>query len=96
VAPRLTPEQLQRLPAFWEQGAEHYGFRGQVWTSRRVAAVIAREYGVRYHPDHVRKLLPTLGWSPQQPLVQASQRNDEAMQEWVELRWPVVKKTLNA
>jgi transposase len=38
VPARLTPEHLQRLPSLLEQGAEHYGFRGQVWTSRRVAA----------------------------------------------------------
>lgn len=93
VAPRLSAAQLHSLPALLEQGAEHYGFRGHVWTSRRVAAVIAQEYGVQYHPDHVRKLLRALGWSPQQPLVQASQQNDEAVQEWVEQRWPVVKKT---
>jgi transposase len=73
VLPRLTLEQRQRLPSLLEQGAEHYGFRGQVWTSRRVATVIAQEYGVQYHPDHVRKLLRARGWRPQQPAVQASQ-----------------------
>lgn len=31
--------------------------RGDVWTASRVAKVIARTFGVRYHRDHVGKLL---------------------------------------
>jgi transposase len=75
-----------------KRGAEHYGFRGEVWTASRVAHVIVCECGVCYHRDQVRKLLRTLGWSPQPPIVQASQRNDQAIYEWVEERWPQIKK----
>lgn len=92
VTPRLTAEQVAQLPAFLAQGTEHYGFRGAIWTASRVAHVIVCEFGVRYHRDHVRKLLRKLGWSPQHPVVQASQRNDQAIYEWVEERWPQIKK----
>src|SRR5260221_14057914 len=41
-APRLTAEQRAQLPALLARGAEAYGFRGDVWTARRVAHVILR------------------------------------------------------
>jgi len=61
VPPRLTREQVQHLPELLEQGAEHDGFRGQGWTSRRVAEVIAQEYGVRYHPDQASGSISNTG-----------------------------------
>lgn len=44
--PKLSAEQVAQLPALLEPGAEAYGFRGQVWTCRRVAEVIRRTFGV--------------------------------------------------
>src|SRR5689334_15609149 len=55
--PRLTADQLTQLPALLAPGPEAYGFRGQVWTGRRVAAVIRRTFGVAYHPAHVSRVL---------------------------------------
>jgi transposase len=57
-APRqLTPEQLTRLPTLLDRGPTAYGFRGQIWTRKRVAEVMRREFGVVYHPTHVGRLL---------------------------------------
>ncbi|KAA0209692.1 hypothetical protein EDM80_14235, partial [bacterium] len=50
---RLSSEQLRSLPQLQAQGAEAHGFVGPVWTARRVARVIERQFGVRYHPNHV-------------------------------------------
>ena len=49
--------------------------RGDVWTARRVAEVIAKTFGVRYHRDHVGKLIREAGWSRVIPVERASQRN---------------------
>src|SRR5512142_511000 len=65
---RLTPEQKAQIPALLAKGAEAYGFRGDVWTARRVAEVIERTFGVRYHRDHVGRLLRQAGWSRQEPI----------------------------
>lgn len=56
VQPRLSPEQKAQIPALLAKGAEVYGFRGDVWTANRVAEVIDRTFGVRYHRDHVGRL----------------------------------------
>jgi transposase len=58
------------------------GFCGDVWTTKRVAALIKQAFGVRYHPAHVSRLLREIGWSVQKPLRRATQRNDAAIREW--------------
>ncbi len=95
VSPRLTAEQKAQLPALLAKGAEAYGFRGEVWTASRVAEVIFRTFGVRYHRDHVGRLLRQAGWSRQQPIERASQRDEEAIKQWSEERWPTIKKKPN-
>ena len=90
--PRLSPDQRARLPELLAWGAEAYGFLGDVWTAKRVATVIEQEYGVRYHPDHVGRLLRALGWSVQKPVTRATQRDEAAITAWCEHRWPEVKK----
>src|SRR5260221_7430821 len=44
--PKLTGEQTQHLLAILARGAEAYQFRGDVWTTHRVARVIRQEFGV--------------------------------------------------
>src|ERR1043165_4740569 len=48
--PRLSQEQRTQLVALLSQGAEAMGFRGAVWTCRRVARLIFDEFGISYHP----------------------------------------------
>lgn len=93
--PRLSDEQLARLPALLEQGPAAYGFRGDVWTRPRVVTVIEREFGVTYTPQHVGNLLRKVGWSRQKPVQRASQRDEEAIEAWREERWPALKKRPN-
>jgi transposase len=89
---RLSDEQRARLPELLAQGAEAHGFRGEVWTCQRVAVVIRREFGVSYHPAHVSRVVRTLGLSLQKPQRRAEQRNEEAIDNWKEKKWPSLKK----
>src|SRR2546426_1105670 len=73
---KLTEAQLALLPDFLWHGAEAYGFRGDLWTCRRVADVLHEEFGVRFHPGHVSRLLKALNWTPQVPITRAIQRNE--------------------
>ena len=66
--PKLSSAQKRLIPEFLWHGAEAYGFRGEVWTCARVAQVIEEELGVRYHKDHVGRLLRDLHWTPQMPI----------------------------
>jgi len=86
--PRLSSDQLRSIPELLWHGPEAYGFRGQVWTCARIAKVIEWEFGVRYHKDHVGRLLKALHWTPQQPIKRAIQRDDEAIRRWRDETWP--------
>ena len=56
----MSAEQLAGLPELLHRGAESFGFRGAVWTRKRVAAVIKQEFGVSYTPMHVGRLLKAI------------------------------------
>src|SRR5262245_24829833 len=71
--PQLSDGQKRLIPEFLWHGPEAYGFSGQVWTRARIASVIEEEFGVRYHPGHVGRVLQELHWTPQVPIKRAIQ-----------------------
>jgi transposase len=92
ATPKLTPDQHALIPGLLARGAEAWGFRGQVWTRARVAEVIQRTFGVRYHPAHVSRLLRRLRWSPQKPIRRARQRKEHQITQWRETTAAGLKK----
>ena len=86
--PELSAAQKRLIPEFLWHGAEAYGFRGDVWTCARIARAIAEEFGVRYHKDHVGRLLKELRWTPQVPIRRALQRDEGAIGRWRREVWP--------
>src|SRR6478672_6169898 len=90
--PLLSPSQLAAIPALLEQGAEAFGWRGDYWTTRRVAQLIGDQFGVYYHPAHVSRLLRQIGWSVQKPITRASQRDPQALADWEQTRRREIKK----
>ena len=91
--PRLTVKQKKRLVRLLTQGAMAHGYRTELWTTQRIADLIKRQLGVRYHRNHVGKLLHQIGWSHQKPERRAVERDDVAIEKWKRSVWPRVKKT---
>ena len=89
---RLSAEQLARLPELLHRGPEAYGFRGQLWTRGRIAAVMRVAFGVSYHPRHVGRVCQAIRWSPQKPARQARQRDEAAITRWRKDTWPALKR----
>jgi transposase len=90
---KLTAQQREQLVHILLQGARAHGFANELWTIRRIAAVIRVHFGVRYHPAHVWKVLRSLGWSCQVPERQAIQRDEQAIAHWKRYKWPAIKKS---
>jgi transposase len=92
AACRLSEAEQAQVQAWLREGPEAHGYRGELWTRRRVAQLIARKLGVRYHPGHVSKLLQQWAMSPQKPERRAQQRDEAAIERWRRERWPAIKK----
>jgi transposase len=90
--PKLTAQQRDLVPDFLWHGPEAYGFRGEVWTCRRVAAVLKEEFGIAYSKSQVARLLKDLGWTPQVPILRALQRDEEAIERWRVAVWPQLRQ----
>jgi transposase len=94
--PRLSGEQRARVDAELRKGPGAHGFETQLWTLTRVAEVIEKTTGVRYHPGHVWRLLRDMGWTRQRPARRAAERDDEAIARWIKEGWPRIKKAPDA
>ena len=90
--PKLDAQAKRRLERQLLRGAQAAGFPTDLWTCPRIATLIRREFGVRYHVDHIGRLLRALGWTPQKPERQARERDEAAIRRWVRVDWPRIKK----
>jgi transposase len=90
--PRLSARQLVELSDIVESGPVAYGFDSGVWTSPMIAHVIEEEFGVAYHPGHVRKLLHKMGFSVQRPRRVLARADAAAQDRWHRRTFPNLKK----
>ncbi len=91
---RLSAGQKKKLLKLLVKGARAHGYPNDLWTLRRVARVIQKEFGVRYHPAHVWKILRGCGWSCQKPERRARERDEAEIARWRREQWPHIKKRL--
>jgi transposase len=89
--PRLRAEQRARIPTLLDRSPAGYGFTGEVWTTKRLAVALWEEFGVRYHPAHVSRLVRAVGGRLRTPMRRASQRNEAAIATWRAERWPALQ-----
>ena len=59
--PKLQRQQKKQLIRLLVKGAMARGYRTNLWTTTRIAQLIAEEFGVRYHPNHIGRLMQRLG-----------------------------------
>lgn len=89
---KLTRAQKAKLKHLLKRGARAAGFETERWTLKRVRLVIQREFGVTYHLSYLSPFLHQLGWSRQQPLPRAQERDEELIRAWLAQDWPRIKK----
>lgn len=90
---RLSEEQEQEVLSWFSRPASEFGFTGDWWTAPRVAKVIEETFGVSFHPRYLNAWLAQRRITPQKPANQPRERDEAAIEEWLEDRWPeLVKK----
>jgi transposase len=91
--PKVPDHALDAIEQALLEGALAHGFDTDVWTLDRIAVVIQDLTGVALsNPSVWRLLRGRLGWSVQRPQQQAKERDEQAIQHWVQHEWPRIKK----
>jgi transposase len=89
---KLDGDQLARLGVALDAGPAACGWnQDQRWTLARVAALIARLFGVSYTLRGVSYLLHRLGFTPQVPAHRAAERDEDAIAAWRSQTWAKVR-----
>ncbi len=95
--PSLSAEQVQQLEELLKQGPPAHGWKTGLWSASRVTAMIERHFGVKLHPEHVRKILrKKLVWTSQRPQKKARERHEEQIQRWRKRTFGRIKKGSSA
>ena len=91
--PKMNKQQKAELLQLLLQGPMAFGWRTEIWTTRRIVALIHRKFSIDYHFTQVARILHGLDWSPQKPERRALERNEAAVQKWKATDWKRIKKT---
>ena len=90
--PFVEEERLGQLPEILARGARSFGYQTDLWTLRRVAAVLEKEWGVHYTKSGTWVLLKRSGYSWQRPSRQARKKDLVKGANWKRHSWPRFKK----
>lgn len=89
--PKLTPRQQQCVLTWFRKNPKSFGFATELWTAPRVAQVIERKWGVKFHPRYLNHWLKQRGITPQKPERQARERNPRDIRRWLKHDWPRIQ-----
>ena len=91
--PKLSGRQEAAVLPWLARSPRAFGHKTELWTTRRLAEVIERRYGVRFHSNSMAEWLTKRGYSPQKPEAEAVERDDPAIARRVAEGWPRIKKS---
>jgi transposase len=94
--PSLDADARRRLLEDLAKGPLAWGYENDEWTLPRVAEVLWCTQRVRHHPSHLSRLLGRLGWSTQRPQARATQRDEQAIERWLEEDFPAIQRGLKS
>jgi transposase len=90
--PKLTKEQEGTALSWFSRSPTEFGFPNELWTAARVAQLIQKAFGVRFHPRYVSAWLARRRITPQKPQRQARERDPAKIEAWLANDWVEVKK----
>ena len=90
--PKLTARQEKTVLGWLLKPATSFGFPTDLWTSRRLATVIAGRLGVHFDSNYLVEWLQAREYSPQKPAQPAKERDEPAIARWRDEDWPRLQK----
>lgn len=88
----LSDKQMIELSRMLRLNPRQLEFDFGLWTRRRVRELIFKKFEIDYSEQNVGRILKFLGFSPQRPVYQAAQQNDEKRRKWMEEEFPAIRK----
>jgi transposase len=88
----LTDSQWQKVLRDLQRGAQAFGYEDERWTLSRIQRLIADRYGVSYSANYLSEKLRKSGWSVQQPVRVAREREEALVTQRLQEHWPRIKK----
>lgn len=89
---RLSVPQQQQVLSWLAKNPLEFGYPTALWTSKRVADQIQKQFGIPYNFRYLSGWLKEQGISPQKPASKARQRDDQQIAHWVREDWPRILK----
>jgi transposase len=90
--PLLSEADRAKLAGLLLRTPAQCGFDRYLWTTQLVADLIAREFDVTYHHDHVGVMLGAMGFTHQKPARKSRERDEAKIQAWRRQAWPALLK----
>src|SRR5262249_40147332 len=76
--PKLSSRQERAVLSWLARSPKAFGYKTELWTTRRLAEVIEERYGVRFNANYLAEWLTRRGYSPQKPETRAGERGKPA------------------
>ena len=89
---KLTPRQEKAVLNWVAKSPTDFGYPDELWTSRRVAALIQKRLGVTFNANYLVAWLTQRKQSAQKPAKKALERDEAAIGQWVQEDWPRLQK----
>lgn len=90
--PKLTPRQEKAVLSWVSKSPTGFGYADELWTSKRLAALIEKRFGVRFNSNYLVEWLSARKHSPQKPARKALERDEAAIETWLAQDWPRIQK----
>jgi len=90
---QLNEQDREQLVELLEEGAQAHGWETDLWTSKRVAALIEQEFAIDYTPRHCSRILRELGYRPVKPREGAAEKDPEEKKRWLNEEAERLKKS---
>jgi transposase len=89
----LTPKQEQKIQTvIMTETPDNHKLAGFLWDMKNVLALIVLLFGIQIGRSTMATYFNRWGFSPQRPVIRAYKQSDEAVKEWLEVTYPVIKK----
>lgn len=90
--PPPRPFDVERFEQDLSRGAKHFDYPTDGWSTRRIAEMLYLTQNVKFHSQHMRRILHRLGYSRQKVTTQSRERNEELIDTWAKNTLVEIKK----